>query len=44
MPMHHMKEIWTPFKLFRVKFFKSDEGSIYIKVGKQKRKKLNHKF
>lgn len=40
MPLFLMKEIWTPLKLVGVKFFKSDDRSIFIKVMNQRRRKL----
>jgi len=40
MPLIEMKEISTPLKLIGLKFFKSREGEIYIKVGNRPRKKL----
>ncbi len=40
MPLLQMKEIWTPLKLVGVKFFKSDDRSIFIKVMNQRRRKL----
>ncbi len=40
MPLVHMKEIYTPLKLIGIKFFKSKEGSTYIKFLNYPRKKL----
>lgn len=36
-----MKEIWTPLKLIGVKFFKTPEGSVFIKVFNKPRKRIN---
>ena len=40
MPLYQMREIWTPLKLVGVKFFKSDDNSIFIKVFNQHRRRL----
>ncbi|MDF9760421.1 hypothetical protein OKW24_002194 [Peribacillus simplex] len=40
MPLLQMKEIWTPLKLVGVKFFKSDDRSVFIKVFNQHRRKI----
>lgn len=40
MPLIAMKEIETPLKFIGIRFFKSSEGKIYIKLGKRSRKKL----
>lgn len=43
-PIQEMKSIWTPLALVRIRFFKSDNGRIYIKVGNRRRRKfLNSK-
>lgn len=41
MPYYVFKEIWTPLKLFRIRFFKeSDNGRLWVKVGSKRRKPL----
>ncbi|WP_413382802.1 hypothetical protein [Alkalihalobacillus sp. 1P02AB] len=40
MPMYQMKTIWTPLALFRIRFFRSDDGGLYIKIGKRRRRKI----
>jgi hypothetical protein len=40
MPIMLMREITTPLKLVGIKFFKCDDGSIYIKFGAKHRKKI----
>lgn len=40
MPLYQMREIWTPLKLIGVKFFKSDDSSIFIKVFNYHRRRL----
>jgi hypothetical protein len=40
MPLYQMREIWTPLKLVGVKFFKTEEGSIFLKVFNKRRRKL----
>ncbi|MGE6716253.1 hypothetical protein ACQKGD_02560 [Peribacillus frigoritolerans] len=40
MPLYQMREIWTPLKLVGVKFFKSEEGIIFMKVLNKRRRKL----
>ncbi|MCM3585219.1 hypothetical protein M3182_05615 [Mesobacillus maritimus] len=40
MPLIHMKEIFTPLSFIGIKFFRSKEGQIFIKMGKQPRKRI----
>lgn len=40
MPLYHMKEIFTPLKLVGIKFYKSDEGNLYIKYLDRPRKRI----
>lgn len=40
MPMYHMKEIWTPLKLVGIKFYRTEEGHIYLKVWNRKRRRI----
>jgi hypothetical protein len=40
MPLIHMKEIYTPLRLLRIKLFRSKEGQTYIKIGSKPRKRL----
>jgi hypothetical protein len=40
MPVYYMKEIWTPLKLFGIKFFKCEENRIYIKILHSHRKRI----
>lgn len=35
---HYMKEIFTPLKIFGIKFFRNEENRIYIKVFNRPRK------
>ena len=35
-----MRSIWTPLALVRVRFFRSDDGQVYIKVGNRRRRKF----
>ena len=40
-PYYRFKEIWTPLRLIGVRFFKElDEGRIWIKVGRKRRRPL----
>lgn len=41
MPLYHMKEIWTPLTFIKIKFFKSENSEIFIKIGRSPRKKVN---
>lgn len=39
MPYYHFREIWTPFKLLKIRFFKeTHEGGYWIKIGNKQRK------
>jgi len=38
MPYYHMKEMWTPLKMIGIKFFKTEDGHLFVKVWKQNRK------
>ncbi|SFB20911.1 hypothetical protein SAMN04488577_3956 [Bacillus sp. cl95] len=40
MPLLHMKEVFTPLKLFGIKIFRCKEGYTYIKVWKKPRKRI----
>ncbi|MDF2668002.1 MAG: hypothetical protein K0R67_308 [Paenibacillus sp.] len=40
MPNYFFQEIWTPLKLIGIKFFRDDEGSIWIKWFSRPRRKL----
>ena len=40
MPLIEMKEFFTPLKLIGIKFFRSREGQVYIKVWNHPRKRL----
>ncbi|WP_273717100.1 hypothetical protein [Alkalihalobacillus pseudalcaliphilus] len=40
MPIQEMRSIWTPLALVRVRFFRSDDGQVYIKVGNRRRRKF----
>ena len=36
-----MKEIKTPFKFIRLRFFKAYDGNFFVKFGKRPRRKLS---
>lgn len=40
MPLIEMKEVFTPLKLVGIKFFKSSNGTYYIKFWNRSRRKL----
>jgi hypothetical protein len=41
MPYYSFKEIWTPLRLLRIRFFlEVSEKKFWIKVGSQSRKRL----
>ena len=40
MPLIEMKEIWTPFKLVGIKFFKSRNNEYYMKLWNRPRKRI----
>ena len=40
MPGYYMKEVWTPLKFIGIKFFKSEEKSIFMKVLGKPRKRI----
>jgi hypothetical protein len=41
MPYYSFKEIWTPFKLLKIRFYiEISENSIWMKIGNQSRKRL----
>ncbi|MCA1032046.1 hypothetical protein LCL95_13505 [Bacillus timonensis] len=41
MPYYSFKEIWTPMKVVKVRFFRCVEnGSVFVKVGNGTRKQI----
>lgn len=38
MPNYHFREIWTPLKILRIRFFRDDENRLWIKIGSNKRR------
>ena len=40
MPLIEMKEVVTPLKLIGIKFFRSREGQLYIKLFNRPRRKI----
>ncbi|WJV30899.1 hypothetical protein QTG56_07880 [Rossellomorea sp. AcN35-11] len=40
MPAYYMKEIWTPLKIVGIKFFKSEENTIFMKFHQKPRKRI----
>ncbi len=40
MPLIEMREVFTPLKLIGIKFFRSSEGQVYMKVWNHPRKRL----
>lgn len=41
MPYYNFRKKWTPLEMFRIYFYKeTHEGTYWVKVGSQKRKKL----
>lgn len=40
MPNYHFKEIWTPLKLIRIRFFRDDQDRLWIKVFNNQRRLL----
>lgn len=41
---YHMKESWTPLSLIGIRFFKTNEKELFIKVGKKRRRRINRDF
>jgi hypothetical protein len=42
MPYFSFKEIWTPLKVFKIRFFlEAEERRYWIKVGKSPRKRIS---
>ncbi|MFC4321958.1 hypothetical protein [Litchfieldia salsa] len=41
MPYYSFKEVWTPFAIVKVRFFRCiNDGSVFMKVGNRPRKQL----
>ena len=43
MPLIEMKEVVTPLKLIGIKFFRSREGQLYIKLFNRPRRNFSNK-
>lgn len=40
MPLYHMKALWTPASILGLKFLKTEDGHVFMKVRKQSRKRI----
>ncbi|MEK4850313.1 hypothetical protein NST04_10720 [Paenibacillus sp. FSL H7-0756] len=38
MPNYYFREMWTPLRLFGIRFYRDDQERLWIKKGKQRRK------
>ena len=38
MPYFHFKEVWTPLKLVRIRFYRDEERRLWIKAGSGRRR------
>ncbi|WP_341348328.1 hypothetical protein [Paenibacillus sp. FSL H3-0469] len=37
MPNYYFREVWTPLRLFGIRFYRDDQDRLWIKKGKQRR-------
>lgn len=40
MPNYYFKEVWSPLKWISIRFFRDDEGQVWIKIGSKARRPL----
>jgi len=40
MPYYYYEEIKTPLKLFGIRFMRDDKGALWVKIGKNSRRRL----
>lgn len=40
MPYYYFKEVWSPLKLISIRFYRDNEGEMWIKIGSKARRPL----
>ncbi|WP_342562644.1 hypothetical protein NST84_24155 [Paenibacillus sp. FSL R7-0345] len=41
MPNYYFKEIWTPLKWVKIRFFRDDDDRVWVKFGSRRRQLLS---